>query len=50
MEEIVEAYINPDLPPEEWDIDQLISKVKEFIYLLNDLKSEDVSVLSIEEL
>ncbi|MDC3182774.1 preprotein translocase subunit SecA [Prochlorococcus sp. AH-716-B23] len=50
MEEIVEAYINPDLPPEEWDIDQLISKVKEFIYLLNDLKSEDVGVLSIEEL
>ncbi len=50
MEEIVEAYINPDLPPEEWDIDQLISKVKEFIYLLNELKSEDVSVLSIEEL
>ncbi len=50
MEEIVEAYINPDLPPEEWDIDQLISKVKEFIYLLNDLKSTDVSVLSPEEL
>ncbi len=50
MEEIVEAYINPDLPPEEWDIDQLISKVKEFIYLLNDLKSTDVSVLSLEEL
>ena len=50
MEEIVEAYINPDLPPEEWDIDQLISKVKEFIYLLNNLKSTDVSVLSIEEL
>ena len=44
MEEIVESYINPDLPPEEWDIDQLISKVKEFIYLLNDLKSTDVSV------
>lgn len=50
MEEIVEAYINPDLPPEEWDIDQLISKVKEFIYLLNDLKSTDISVLSLEEL
>ncbi len=50
MEEIVDAYINPDLPPEEWDIDQLISKVKEFIYLLNDLKSSDVSVLSLEEL
>ncbi len=50
MEEIVEAYINPDLPPEEWNIDQLLSKVKEFIYLLDDLKSEDVSLLSIEEL
>ncbi len=50
MEEIVEAYINPDLPPEEWDIEQLISKVKEFIYLLDNLKSTDVSVLSVEEL
>ncbi len=50
MEEIVEAYINPDLPPEEWDIEQLISKVKEFIYLLDDLKISDVSQLSVEEL
>jgi len=50
MSEIVEAYINPDLPPEEWNIDQLISKVKEFIYLLDDLKVEDVNLLSIEEL
>ena len=50
MSEIVEAYINPDLPPEEWDVDQLISKVKEFIYLLDDLKIEDVSLLSVEEL
>jgi preprotein translocase subunit SecA len=50
MCEIVDAYINPDLPPEEWNIDQLISKVKEFIYLLDDLKSDDVNLLSIEEL
>jgi len=50
MGEIVDAYINPDLPPEEWNIDQLISKVKEFIYLLDDLKSDDVNLLSIEEL
>ncbi len=50
MSEIVEAYINPDLPPEEWNIDQLISKVKEFIYLLDDLKAEDINLLSIEEL
>jgi len=50
MSEIVEAYINPDLPPEEWNIVQLISKVKEFIYLLDDLKAEDINLLSIEEL
>ena len=50
MSEIVEAYINPDLPPEEWNIDQLISKVKEFIYLLDDLKADDINLLSIEEL
>ena len=40
MEEIVEAYINPDFAYEEWDIDQLISKVKEFIYLLDDLRHQ----------
>jgi len=50
MSEIVEAYINPDLPPEEWNIAQLISKVKEFIYLLDDLKADDINLLSIEEL
>jgi len=50
MSEIVEAYINPDLPPEEWNIAQLISKVKEFIYLLDDLKVEDINLLTIEEL
>ena len=33
MSEIVNAYVNPDLPPEEWNLDQLVAKVKEFIYL-----------------
>tara|TARA_Y100001968_G_scaffold42327_1_gene32384 strand:+ start:28574 stop:31405 length:2832 start_codon:yes stop_codon:yes gene_type:complete len=50
MEEIVEAYVNPDLPPEEWDLSQLIAKVKEFIYLLEDLKEEDIYSLSVSEL
>ena len=50
MEEIVEAYVNEDLPPEEWDLEKLISKVKEFIYLLEDLKSEDLYQLNKEEL
>ncbi len=50
MEEIVEAYVNEDLPPEEWDLDNLVSKVKEFIYLLDDLKSGDVLGLNKNEL
>ena len=49
ISEIVGAYINPDLP-REWNISQLISKVKEFIYLLDDLKAEDINLLSVEEL
>ena len=50
MEEIVEAYVNEDLPPEEWDLTSLVSKVKEFIYLLNDLKPEDLLGLNKNEL
>ena len=42
MGEIVEAYVNPDLPPEEWDLGQLVGKVKEFIYLLEDLTPDQV--------
>ena len=50
MNEIVEAYVNPDLPPEEWDLEQLTGKVKEFIYLLEDLTPEQVQGLGMEEL
>jgi len=38
MDEIVDFYINPDLPSEEWELDKLVGKVKEFIYLLEDLQ------------
>ena len=50
MNEIVEAYVNPDLPPEEWDLSQLVSKVKEFVYLLEDLEAEQLKGLSLDEL
>ncbi len=38
MDEIVNAYINPELPPEEWDLTNLTEKVKQFVYLLEDLE------------
>ncbi|MCP9927211.1 preprotein translocase subunit SecA [Cyanobium sp. CH-040] len=50
IDDIVEAYVNPDLPPEEWDMERLVAKVKEFIYLLEDLTPEQVRGLSMEEL
>ena len=50
MNEIVDAYVNPDLPPEEWDLEQLVGKVKEFIYLLEDLSPEQVQGLGTDEL
>ena len=50
MNEIVEAYVNPDLPPEEWDLSQLVSKVKEFVYLLDDLEPEQLNGLSMDDL
>jgi len=50
INDIVDAYVNPDLPPEEWDLDQVVSKAKEFVYLLEDLKPEQLQGLSLEEL
>ena len=50
VDDIVEAYVNSDLPPEEWDLDRLVEKVKEFVYLLEDLTPEQIRGLSMEEL
>ena len=50
MQEIVYAYVNPDLPSEEWDLEQLVGKVQEFVYLLDSLKPEHLYGLNIEEL
>ena len=50
MDDIVDAYVNPDLPPEEWDLGRLVSKVQEFVYILEDLKPEQLRGLSMEEL
>ena len=50
INDIVDAYVNPDLPPEEWDLEQVVSKAKEFVYLLEDLKPEQLQGLSLDEL
>ncbi|MBE9125292.1 MULTISPECIES: preprotein translocase subunit SecA [unclassified Coleofasciculus] len=50
MSDIVEAYVNPELPPEEWDLNSLVSKVQEFVYLLQDLKPEHLDDMTVSEI
>ncbi|NEQ46482.1 MAG: preprotein translocase subunit SecA [Leptolyngbya sp. SIOISBB] len=50
MDDIVEAYINPELPPEEWKLPEMVEKVKEFVYLLADLEPEQLADLSVGEI
>lgn len=50
MDDIVNYYINPDLPSEEWDLDKLVNKVKEFVYLLRDMEPSQLEDLSMEEI
>jgi len=50
MDEIVEAYVNPELPPDEWDLPKLVGKVKEFVNLLADLEAEHLEDLSFGEM
>jgi preprotein translocase subunit SecA len=50
MDEIVDAYIEPELPPEEWNLDKLVSKVQEFVYLLQDLRPEQLDDMNVTEI
>ncbi len=50
MEDIVDAYTNPDLPSEEWELDKLTAKVKEFVYLLGDLEASQMIDMSVGEI
>ena len=50
MDEIVEAYINPELPPEEWELDKLVGKSKEFVYLLQDLEPSHLDDMTVGEI
>ncbi len=50
MDDIVDYYINPDLPSEDWDLPTLVSKVQEFVYLLADLEPNQLEDLSVSEI
>lgn len=48
--EIVAAYVNADLPPEEWELEKMVNKVKEFVPLMTDLTVQKLENFSLEEL
>ena len=50
MDEIVDAYVNPELPPDEWNLEALVDKAKEFIYLLQDVTVKDLEDMTANEM
>ncbi|MEH2325865.1 MAG: preprotein translocase subunit SecA [Nostoc sp.] len=50
MDDIVDYYINVDLPSEEWELAKLVEKVKEFVYLLEDLQPNQLEDMSVSEI
>ncbi|MEH1875805.1 preprotein translocase subunit SecA [Nostoc sp.] len=50
MDDIVDYYINVDLPSEEWELEKLVEKVKEFVYLLADLQASQLEDMSVSEI
>ena len=50
MDDIVDAYIDPELPPEEWDLEKLLAKAQQFVYLLSDLTASQLRDLDLAEM
>ncbi|HIK06103.1 MAG TPA: preprotein translocase subunit SecA [Trichormus sp. M33_DOE_039] len=50
MDDIVDYYINADLPSEEWELDKLVDKVKEFVYLLSDMQASQLEDMGVGEI
>ncbi|PNJ90818.1 preprotein translocase subunit SecA [Cylindrospermopsis raciborskii] len=50
MDDIVNYYINPELPSEEWDLEKLVGKVKEFVYLLADMQPTQLEDMGVGEI
>jgi preprotein translocase subunit SecA len=50
MDDIVNAYIEPDLPPEDWNIEGLVSKAREFVNLFEDLTAAQLEDMTYDEI
>jgi preprotein translocase subunit SecA len=50
MDDIVNAYVNPELPPEEWNLVAMVKKIKEFVNLLQDLEPDQLDDMFLPEM
>jgi preprotein translocase subunit SecA len=50
MNDIVDAYVNPELPPEEWNLEGMVSKCREFVNLFDDLAPNQMSDMTYGEI
>ncbi|MBD2177133.1 preprotein translocase subunit SecA [Pseudanabaena sp. FACHB-1998] len=50
MDDIVNAYVNPELPPEEWNLTAMVKKVREFVNLLQDLEADQLDDMFLPEM
>ncbi|MEM9245200.1 MAG: preprotein translocase subunit SecA, partial [Cyanobacteria bacterium P01_F01_bin.153] len=50
MDDVVSAYINPDLPPDEWDLPKLVDKVQQFVKILADLTPEQMDDMALPDI
>jgi preprotein translocase subunit SecA len=50
MDDIVNAYVNPELPPEEWNLKSMVKKIKEFVNLLQDLEPDQLDDMFLPEM
>jgi preprotein translocase subunit SecA len=50
MDDIVNVNVDPELPPEEWKIESLVSKAREFVNLFDDLTPAQLDDMTYDEL
>ncbi|GFE68568.1 preprotein translocase subunit SecA [Chroococcus sp. FPU101] len=50
MDEIIDYYVDPELPAEEWNLEGLIKKSKEFVYLLPDFDPKELEEMTVIEM
>ncbi len=50
MQDIIDVNIDPDLPPEEWKLEALIAKAREFVRLFADLSHTQLEDMTYPEI